>query len=139
MSPLGAGVNMICIVLIVFHSFTIMAQPVQNLGQDNVLRVGILRRPPFSGAEERIMSTFAQKHGLSKHFVYVRSFPESATLISNGSLDIASSGLMTDSWIGKGNNGMKFLRSLIISKHSYFFCSKLHQVCSSDHTQSHNN
>ena len=94
---------MILILLVALPSLTVITDALQTHGKDNVLRVAILRRPPFSGAEERIMLTFAQKHGLSADFVYVRSVSESAQLIMNGSVDIASSGLMTDLWLGKGN------------------------------------
>ena len=91
------------LIVLVLPSLSVIAEPLQTHGKDNALRVGILPRPPFSGAEERIMLTFAQKHGLSADFVYVRSVSESAQLIMNGSVDIASSGLMTDLWLGKGN------------------------------------
>ena len=80
-----------------------LGEPIQTQERDSVLKVGILRRPPFSEAEERILSIFAQRHGLSVDLVYVRSFSESAASILNGSTDIASSGLMTDAWLGRGN------------------------------------
>ena len=89
--------------LLYVMSVMALGEPIQTQERDSVLKVGILRRPPFSEAEERILSIFAQRHGLSVDLVYVRSFSESAASILNGSTDIASSGLMTDAWLGRGN------------------------------------
>ena len=72
--------------------------------KDRILRVAVLPRPPFSKAEEVMMQAFGHKHGVRVDVTYAQDWGHSAMLVKNGSVDIASGGVMTDRFLGIGSN-----------------------------------
>ena len=66
------------------------------------IKGAIIPRRPFGDAEKAIMLAFAQKYGLEIEFVMVRSAVQAADLVINGSVAIASAGITTSSFLGKG-------------------------------------
>ena len=74
---------------------TMMAALSVAADKENDLRVAILPRKPFGIAEQSIMAAFGEKFGLKVEFIYLRSAITAAEMVINGSVDIASSGIMT--------------------------------------------
>ena len=67
------------------------------------IKAAIIPRVPFGDAEKAIILAFGQKYGLEVDFVLSRSgIQATAELVANGSVDIASAGIMTSYFYGKG-------------------------------------
>ena len=66
------------------------------------MKSAIIPRIPFGDAEKAIMLAYGHKNGLEVDFVFVRSAVQAAELVANGSVDIASSGIMTSYFAGRG-------------------------------------
>ena len=67
------------------------------------IKAAIIPRVPFGDAEKAIILAFGQKYGLEVEFVLSRSgIQATAELVANGSVDIASAGIMTSYFYGKG-------------------------------------
>ena len=70
---------------------------------NNGIKTAIIPRVPFGDAEKAIILAFGQKYGLEVDFVLSRSgIQATAELVANGSVDIASAGIMTSYFYGKG-------------------------------------
>ena len=66
------------------------------------IKGAIIPRRPFGDADKAIMVSFAQKYGLDIDFVIAGNAVQAANLVINGSVAIASAGIMTSSFLGKG-------------------------------------
>ena len=66
------------------------------------IKSAIIPRIPFGDAEKAIILAFGQKYGLKVDFVLARNGIQAADLVANGSVDIASAGIMTAYFAGKG-------------------------------------
>ena len=66
------------------------------------IKAAIIPRRPFGDAEKAIMLAFGQKYGLEIDFVFVRSAIQAAELVINGSVEVASAGIMTSYFSGRG-------------------------------------
>ena len=66
------------------------------------MKTAIIPRIPFGKAERAIFSAYGQKYGLQVDVVFVRSAIQAAALVMNGSVDIASAGVMTSYFSGSG-------------------------------------
>ena len=84
---------------------TMMAALSVAADKGNKLRVAILPRKPFGIAEQSIAAAFGEKLGLKVEFTYLRSAITAAEMVINGSVDIASSGIMTSFFLGKKGIG----------------------------------
>ena len=69
---------------------------------NNGIKTAIIPRVPFGDAEKAIMLAYGNKFGLEVEFVLVRSAIQAAELVSNGSVEIASAGIMTSYFSGRG-------------------------------------
>ena len=69
---------------------------------NNGMKTAIIPRVPFGNAEKAIMLAYGKKFGLEVDFLIVRSAIEAAELVSNGSVEIASAGIMTSYFLGRG-------------------------------------
>ena len=67
------------------------------------IKSAIIPRLPFGDAEKAIILAFGKKYGLEVDFVLSRSgIQATAELVANGTVDIASAGIMTSYFYGKG-------------------------------------
>ena len=80
---------------------TMMAALSVAADKKNDLRFAILPRKPFGIAEQSVMAAFGEKFGLKVEFIYLRSAITAAEMVINGSVDIASSGIMTSFFLEK--------------------------------------
>ena len=89
------------LLLILSLAVSIALKSSQNKG-NNGMKTAIIPRVPFGDAEKAIMLAYGKKFGLEVKFVLVRSATEAAELVSNGSVEIASAGIMTSYFLGRG-------------------------------------
>ena len=80
---------------------SVALQSSQDKG-NNGMKTAIIPRVPFGDAEKAIMLAYGDKFGLEVKFVLVRSATQAAELVSNGSVEIASAGIMTSYFLGRG-------------------------------------
>ena len=73
----------------------------QDKGNDG-MKTAIIPRVPFGDAEKAIFLAYGNKLGLEVEFVLVRSAIQAAELVANGSVEIASAGIMTSYFLGRG-------------------------------------
>ena len=86
--------------LVMFLAFSVASE--SSLDNSHRIKTAIIPRRPFGNAEKAIMLAYGQKYGLEIDFVLVRSAGQAAELVINGSVEMASAGIMTSYFSGKG-------------------------------------
>ena len=87
-------------VLVMLLVFPVASKPWHDNGRK--MKTAISPRRPFGDAEKAIMLAYGQTHGLEVDFVFVRGPVQAAELVINGSVEIASAGIMSSYFEGKG-------------------------------------